>query len=93
MSRIMRELEYEGRAARAPQSTPAPAAPPPPPLPPVYIDIDDENGCCSHGIPFSRACIICGRWPHNIKPANPTPDPAVQGDWPFIIGYPRVWRY
>ena len=61
MSRIMREIEAEGRAARearAPPPMPAPTNPPP--LPPIDYVIDlNEPECCPHGTLLTDTCSIC----------------------------------
>lgn len=64
MSKIMRQLEAEGRAARAKKAEPVK----PPESAPAEVDagpfyfIDEEDRPCQHGIQMSSTCFACGRF-------------------------------
>lgn len=74
MSRIMRQLLEEARAARTP--------PAPPPNEVAAAGGGDDDAYCSHGILLNGTCFLCGRWASGAPPA-PKTLPGI--DWPFDI--------
>lgn len=74
MSKIMRQLQDEARAARTPP------APPPNEVAAAGGGGDDEY--CTHGLLLNGTCLLCGRWAI-ISPSAPKTLPGI--DWPFDI--------
>ena len=70
MSKIQRQLEAEGRAAREAKKPKAPEAPP--------VAAPAEPEYCTHGLLMAGTCLLCGRWGGNYGSMELQPRLAIQ---------------